>query len=453
MKITSALLSLSLLLFSCSHNNETEALFLKADSLMDEYPDSVLQLLNIQPEEIEDFSDKECARYALLLARATDKCEQSLLPCDSLLNIALEYYDDEEKERAVALLYKGRLEVEMNSTEDAIVHLQEGLTILTNFPKEIETRRITLSTLGNLYYKAKYYEEAMKIYRDLYKHCTTDKDKFIALYAMSSYYCMTNKEDSTIITQQKALKYAMSMKDSAMIASSLLSLSLDYYDFNQLDSAVHYAQQALISMPQYENKGRYYYNLGNLLLETEGNRDSAAYYINKSMEDLSFNGRYLCLRSLSDLEKENGNYEIATAYLEDYIDILDSIVTTEQSTKTQQLIYGYKTKMRVREEQIKGQHIQLIIIVSASITCFLIILVYQNRINRKRREQFYYQQALEQTQNKLSSLQTIINDNQAIIFLLQQEHSDLQEEQKNKEMQIHEREQIIAQLQKEDSLF
>ena len=174
---------------------------------MDEYPDSVLQLLNIQPEEIEDFSDKECARYALLLARATDKCEQSLLPCDSLLNIALEYYDDEEKERAVALLYKGRLEVEMNSTEDAIVHLQEGLTILTNFPKEIETRRITLSTLGNLYYKAKYYEEAMKIYRDLYKHCTTDKDKFIALYAMSSYYCMTNKEDSTIITQQKALKY------------------------------------------------------------------------------------------------------------------------------------------------------------------------------------------------------------------------------------------------------
>lgn len=32
---------------------------------------------------------------------------------------------------------------------------------------------------------------------------------------------------------------------------------------------------------------------------------------------------------------------------------------------------------------------------------------------------------------------------------MQQEHSDLQEEQKNKEMQIHEREQIIAQLQKE----
>lgn len=87
---------------------------------MDEYPDSVLQLLNIQPEEIDDFSDKECARYALLLARATDKCKQSLLPCDSLLNVALEYYDDDEKEKekAIALLYKGRLAVEMEEEKE-----------------------------------------------------------------------------------------------------------------------------------------------------------------------------------------------------------------------------------------------------------------------------------------------------------------------------------------------
>ena len=99
---------------------------------MDEYPDSVLQLLNIQPEEIEDFSDKECARYALLLARATDKCKLSLLPCDSLLNVALEYYDDDEKEKAIALLYKGRLAVEMEEEKEAISYLQKGLIIIQN---------------------------------------------------------------------------------------------------------------------------------------------------------------------------------------------------------------------------------------------------------------------------------------------------------------------------------
>ena len=131
---------------------------------MDEYPDSVLQLLNIQPKEIEDFSDKECARYALLLARATDKCKQSLLPCDSLLNVALEYYDDDEKEKAIALLYKGRLAVEMEEEKEAISYLQKGLTIIQNFPKELKTKSLFLSSLGNLYFDAGYYDESIEGY-------------------------------------------------------------------------------------------------------------------------------------------------------------------------------------------------------------------------------------------------------------------------------------------------
>ena len=55
--------------------------------------------------------------------------------CDSLLNLALNYYDNDEKERAVALLYKGRLEIEINSTKEAIAHLQEALTILKKLSK------------------------------------------------------------------------------------------------------------------------------------------------------------------------------------------------------------------------------------------------------------------------------------------------------------------------------
>ena len=61
MKITPVLLSLLLLLLSCSQSNETEALFLNADLLMEDHPDSALNLLNIQPEIIEEFSDKDYA--------------------------------------------------------------------------------------------------------------------------------------------------------------------------------------------------------------------------------------------------------------------------------------------------------------------------------------------------------------------------------------------------------
>ena len=100
-KIHVALLFGLLLICACSPDRQLESLFLRADSLLMEQPDSALQLLRTLPAT-QKLSRRESARYGLLLARATDKCEKPLLPCDSLLNIALHYYDDDEKERALA---------------------------------------------------------------------------------------------------------------------------------------------------------------------------------------------------------------------------------------------------------------------------------------------------------------------------------------------------------------
>ena len=149
-----------LLLAACHRTNpQAEALFSKADSLLAEHPDSALQLLEALPATAE-LTRRESARYALLLARATDKCEKPLLPCDSLLDVALDYYDNDERERAVALLYKGRLEVEMAQSERAIGFLLEGLGNIEKHPEDVETKRHLLSSLGNEYYDAQLYEKA-----------------------------------------------------------------------------------------------------------------------------------------------------------------------------------------------------------------------------------------------------------------------------------------------------
>ena len=107
------IVALFLLPAACHRTDgRAEALLNNADSLLTANPDSALRLLEALPATTE-LTRRESARYALLLAQATDKCEKPLLPCDSLLDVALDYYDDDERERAVALLYKGRLEVEM----------------------------------------------------------------------------------------------------------------------------------------------------------------------------------------------------------------------------------------------------------------------------------------------------------------------------------------------------
>ena len=449
LKITTALLTVLLLLSSCSHKSETGTLFSHADALMEEYPDSPLRLLDLPPEEIEELSDKECARYALLLAHATDKCKLSLLPCDSLLNVAFKYYDDDEKEKAVALLYKGRLAVEMEKVKEAISYLQEGLTIIQNFPKELKTKNLLLSSLGNTYFDAGYYDESIGVYEAMYQCCTTNLDKSIALNNISTYYCLIDEKDSTLMFQRKALNYAIASGDSLQIAMSKHNLSLEFDGFDELDSALYYAQKALIELPQKENHGNYYSNLGNLLLKTGGNKDSARYYLNKSIKELSIEGKASCLKILYNLEKENEDYKTANTYLEEQSAIMDSLYYMEQSTEIQQLIYEYDTRMQVREEQIRGNRIVRSTTAGFVFVCFLIILIYQNRINRKKRLQRQYEQSLEQTQNKLSSLEATIENNQLMIDLLQQERSNLKQEHENKEQQIKEREQAIADLKKE----
>lgn len=449
LKITTALLTVLLLLSFCSHKSETGTLFSHADALMEEYPDSPLRLLDLPPEEIEELSDKECARYALLLAHATDKCKLSLLPCDSLLNVAFKYYDDDEKEKAVALLYKGRLAVEMEKVKEAISYLQEGLTIIQNFPKELKTKNLLLSSLGNIYFDAGYYDESIGVYEAMYQCCTTNLDKSIALNNISTYYCLIDEKDSTLMFQRKALNYAIASGDSLQIAMSKHNLSLEFDGFDELDSALFYAQKALIELPQKENHGNYYSNLGNLLLKTGGNKDSARYYLNKSIKELSIEGKASCLKILYNLEKENEDYKTANTYLEEQSAIMDSLYYMEQSTEIQQLIYEYDTRMQVREEQIRGNRIVRSTTAGFVFVCFLIILIYQNRINRKKRLQLQYEQSLEQTQNKLSTLEATIENNQLMINLLKQKQNDLKQEHKNKEQQIEEREQAIARLKEE----
>lgn len=436
------------LLSACSADKQTEKLLMQVDSVLEEYPDSALHLLNALPNP-QELSRKESARYALLFVRATDKAVKSLLPCDSLLNIALHYYDKDEKERAVALLYKGRLETEMNNVEEAIAYLQEGITILEAFPKEIETRRLTLNSLGNLYFDARYYEEAIKKYRKLYAYCITDKDKSIALNGISSYYYMINKEDSAIIIQRKALEYAITSSDSEQVAKSEFNLSLYFGDFEKLDSALHHAYNA-IKWQGKKIRGNYYANLGSLLLEKEEKKDSAIHYLNKSMEDsTSIKGKASALLELYNIEKERGNYKAAINYIEDHIVIVDSLANIESSTAIQQLIYDHKTKQQIRKEKIRGRRQIRFITTSSIFSCLLIIIFYQYRINKRKKTQLIYQLTLNKVQSQLFSFAKRIEENQHIITSLQKEYDSLKQEKDNKTREIEERECTIEALRNE----
>ena len=90
---------------SCGHKEARYALDMAEKRMWDE-PDSALKVLEsiVMPEDLEG---KELADYALLLTQAKYR-SNIVATSDSLINIAVGYYQDKDVEkRTASLLYKG----------------------------------------------------------------------------------------------------------------------------------------------------------------------------------------------------------------------------------------------------------------------------------------------------------------------------------------------------------
>ena len=429
---------LAVCLFACNHHSSNPMLQ-QVDSLLEMKPDSALTILkNISV--LEDLPEVDKAYYALLLAEATDKNKLPLLPCDSLLNFALDYYGDDDREKAVALMYKGRLLAQMNDEMSAIEHNLKALEVLQNYPQDLKCRRLIYSMLGVWYGDCELYDKALEIQNQALLYSFSAKDTAIAYHNIGYIYGMRDMQDSAITYQRKSVEYAMRSKDTSMILTSWHNLSLYYGRFENIDSAVVYAYKVLQNISD-ENKifSGYFYNIGDLYIGL-GQYDSARYYLEKSL--LFSPSLSMSYWSLAVMEAELGNFKSAYHYLDTFVMVQDSLDNSEQLTEVQHLVYKHQTELRVKDEQIKSKRIIRWIVFVSVIICFVVALIYQRWINKKNNQQALYRQALQYADEKQNVMQQRIEENESALALLQdRENQNLDE--------IAQKEQLITQLKKE----
>ena len=428
---------LAVCLFACNHHSSNPMLQ-QVDSLLEMKPDSALTILkNISV--LEDLPEVDKAYYALLLAEATDKNKLPLLPCDSLLNFALDYYGDDDREKAVALMYKGRLLAEMDDEKAAIEMNLKALEILQDYPVDTKYRRLIYSALGLWYGNCGLNDKALEVLHQSLHYSFDAKDTAIAYINIGYIYGMRNMQDSAITYQRKAVKYAMRSKDRSMILTSWHNLSICYRHFENVDSAVVYAHKVLQHLSYGNGKADAYYNMGDLYVDLE-QYDSARHYLEKSL--FLSPSRSIPYWSLAVMEAELGNFKSAYHYLDTFVMVQDSLDNSEQLTEVQHLVYKHQTELRVKDEQIKSKRIIRRIVFSAIIICFVVALIYQRWINKKNNQQALYRQALQYADEKQNVMQQRIEENESALALLQdRENQNLDE--------IAQKEQLITQLKKE----
>ena len=424
---------LAVCLFACNHHSSNPMLQ-QVDSLLEMKPDSALTILkNISV--LEDLPEVDKAYYALLLAEATDKNKLPLLPCDSLLNFALDYYGDDDREKAVALMYKGRLLAEMDDEKAAIEMNLKALEILQDYPVDTKYRRLIYSALGLWYGNCGLNDKALEVLHQSLHY----KDTAIAYINIGYIYGMRNMQDSAITYQRKAVKYAMRSKDRSMILTSWHNLSICYRHFENVDSAVVYAHKVLQHLSYGNGKADAYYNMGDLYVDLE-QYDSARHYLEKSL--FLSPSRSIPYWSLAVMEAELGNFKSAYHYLDTFVMVQDSLDNSELLTEVQHLVYKHQTELRVKDEQIKSKRIIRWIVFVSVIICFVVALIYQRWINKKNNQQALYRQALQYADEKQNVMQQRIEENESALALLQdRENQNLDE--------IAQKEQLITQLKKE----
>lgn len=428
---------LAVCLFACNHHSSNPMLQ-QVDSLLEMKPDSALTILkNISV--LEDLPEVDKAYYALLLAEATDKNKLPLLPCDSLLNFALDYYGDDDREKAVALMYKGRLLAEMDDEKAAIEMNLKALEILQDYPVDTKYRRLIYSALGLWYGNCELNDKALEVLHQSLHYSFDAKDTAIAYINIGYIYGMRNMQDSAITYQRKAVKYAMRSKDRSMILTSWHNLSICYRHFENVDSAVVYAHKVLQHLSYGNGKADAYYNMGDLYVDLE-QYDSARHYLEKSL--FLSPSRSIPYWSLAVMEAELGNFKSAYHYLDTFVMVQDSLDNSEQLTEVQHLVYKHQTELRVKDEQIKSKRIIRWIVFVSVIICFVVALIYQRWINKKNNQQALYRQSLQYAHEKQDMMQQRIEENELTLALLQdRENQNLDE--------IDKKERLIAQLKQE----
>ena len=451
-RIYSFLTLLCLYLFvSCTYNKHVEPLLEEAESLVQSSPDSAYRLLAALPVDSGGWSCGQVARYGLLLARATDKCMKPLLSCDSLLDVALEYYADNTPHRAMALLYKGRLEKEMGQQEEATRMFQEAWAILKDKSGEAEMKRLVLSSLGSQYLNGFLYVEAGRMYEECLDYCQTSQSKANVLSSLSVARFASGNKQEGVALQQQAMAYAEQSGDSALIARMEHNLSLKYYDLGKIDSAIWLTRDAIRHLPDESSSiGAYCGNLGRLLLENGAPDDTVSYYLSLGLEYASGAlGRSSALLDMYDFEKYRGNYKAAIEFLEEHVELLDSMFVTENSTEIEQLMYEYNTRMKVQEERADGLRRLWTVGGLAMFVCFVFVLLYQKQSYKRKQEQTIYCKTMQQTHKQITLLQARVQENQAALATMKGEQDSLLKEREEKDCEIARREQMIRQLEQD----
>lgn len=419
------LTSLTFLVVGCQNESEEIRLINQAERLFDAYPDSVITTLDSIPL-LEEMSPRLIARWCMLYARAADKIEDEM-PYTNQLEIALKYYQKKKmrEEEAEIGLYLGRSYVEDKEYEKAMRAYSDALEVALAI-KDYNRAGYICSYMGDLYEVDLRYILAAEKYKESgkYFHLANNTTNYVRAFV--------NEAHSYSIADSSYLALA-SLKQAEMVMDSLNVEEVRSYVYNGLsniynnlgdyDLAEYYILRCIELDP--EEIASDYLVLTDISLKCM-DMEKAEYYLKKAN---IFTNNELVLPTIVyynyKIKKEQGDFEIALSFHEQYVAIEDSLINVGKSVDI------YDADQKYERLKLHNENIELVLKNQKSYL-FILLLLFAIALLV-----IFYLMTLRRKNRSLLKQQEEINDLNQNIYHLSIELREKEEQLKLQENSLH----------------
>lgn len=318
-----ATLLVIILLFSCGEK-KYESRLLQAESLVEEYPDSALHILQ-SIDNPQEFTKADYANYSLLMIQALDKSYQ--IYSDTLLRAATDYFleGDDPVKKAKTYFYLGCFNKNTHYTREAQECFLKALDASRN-TNDNKLIGLIYNRLGNLYRTQQMYEDALDAHYKSYSYfikLKQTKTEIAGLNEIGRDLSNMGKSDSALVYYKKAL--ALVEETDHINATSILNdIAIVYIDLNQLDVALEYVNQSINLEDVKAELAHNYLVKGEIFIKLQ-QFDSAHYYFDKVQECNKILPTSDSYKELYKIEKIQKNYLKAVKYSDLYFSLEDSL--------------------------------------------------------------------------------------------------------------------------------
>ena len=329
---------------------------LQAETVMNEHPDSALNLLKgIAQTELQ--TQAHHARYALLYSQALDK-NYIDLTSDSLINIAVDYYKDRDDVRAkfLSYYYQGRIYTNANNLTQATLAYMEAEQLVDELGDDYAAG-LLYTQMGNIYRNYYDYPKALQSYRlstEYFHKADKPLHKLYGMLRQSSIYKSMNKETDSFHILYNTLIEAKETNQTSIIHSCLGDLIMLCLNMDKQEEAVSFYNELINHYSIERMTSSFYASLG-LLMAKEKNVEKSQLYINKAWERARTQSDSVHLYYISSqVEQLSSSYQKAFSDLEQSITLQNRsvrealqqpVLTAQKNFLNQELQYKeYKLK-------------------------------------------------------------------------------------------------------------